>query len=219
MTLLSEAFYSRESLVVARDLLGKLLVRDDVTLRITEVEAYRHLPPPGDTANHGRAGRTARNAPMWGPGGRAYVYIIYGMHPMLNLVTGPADQAEAVLIRAAEPIAGIATILERRKWTRAADKPELLVGPGKVARALALDRDFNHHALFEPGGLEVHDAPPVAAALVGPRIGIDYADPEHRDAPWRLADAGSAWVFKKTLMRPERAEAPRARRPRGTRAR
>lgn len=201
MPLLAEDFYGRDALEVARDLLGKLLVKDGVVLRVTEVEAYRHLPPPGDTANHARSGRTARNAPMWGPPGRAYVYVIYGMHPMLNLVTGPEGQAEAVLVRAAEPLAGLTTILERRRWTRAVG-PDLLVGPGKVARALGLDLSFNRHCLFEPGGLEVHDAPPVADVLAGARIGIDYADPAHALAPWRLADAGSAWVAKRKLLAP-----------------
>ncbi|MFO0745912.1 MAG: DNA-3-methyladenine glycosylase [Myxococcota bacterium] len=219
MPLLPETFYARDALDVAADLLGKLLVRDDVTLRITEVEAYRHLPAPGDTANHGRFGRTARNAPMWGPAGRVYVYIIYGMHPMLNLVTGVEGQAEAVLVRAAEPVAGLPTILERRAWTRAVG-PELLVGPGKVARALGLDLGFNHAALFEPGGLEAHDAAPVESVLAGARIGIDYADPEHRDAPWRLADAGSAWVAKRKLMAALVPAAPaRARGRARTRAR
>lgn len=78
--ILGEDFYRRDALDVAADLIGKLLVHDTVRLRITEVEAYRHLPPPGDTANHCRAGRTARNAPMWGPPGRAYVYLCYGIH-------------------------------------------------------------------------------------------------------------------------------------------
>lgn len=214
MALLPETFYQRDALAVARDLLGKHLVRDDVALRVTEVEAYRHLPPPGDTANHGRSGRTARNAPMWGPAGRAYVYIIYGMHPMLNLVTGPEGQAEAVLVRAAEPVGGLATILARRRWTRPPG-PELLTGPGKVARALDLDLGFNDHPLFLPGGLEVHDAEPVSDALAGPRIGIDYALPEHVAAPWRLAVAGSRWVMKPKLLAPlPAARAPRRRAPR-----
>jgi len=199
VVILPEDFYRRDALEVARDVLGKLLVRDDVVLRVTEVEAYRHLPPPGDTANHCRFGRTARNAPMWGPPGRAYVYVIYGMHPMLNLVTGEDGQGEAVLVRAAEPVAGLDTIVIRRRWDKPIG-PALLTGPGKVARALALDPGMSHHRLFEAGGLEVHDAPAVDAVLVGPRIGIDYADEAHRVAPWRLADPASTWVAKRGQM-------------------
>ncbi|MCC6623030.1 MAG: DNA-3-methyladenine glycosylase [Deltaproteobacteria bacterium] len=210
--MLPEDFYRRDALEVARDVLGKLLVRDEVVLRVTEVEAYRHLPPPGDTANHCRFGRTARNAPMWGPPGRAYVYLIYGMHPMLNLVTGEEGQGEAVLVRAAEPVAGLETIVARRAWTRPMG-PALLTGPGKVARALALDTSMSHHPLFEPGGLEVRDAPRVVDALAGPRIGIDYADEAHRLAPWRLADAGSAWVAQRGRLLADPSRIDRGRRP------
>lgn len=210
--ILPEDFYRRDALEVARDVLGKLLVRDEVVLRVTEVEAYRHLPPPGDTANHCRFGRTARNAPMWGPPGRAYVYLIYGMHPMLNLVTGEEGQGEAVLVRAAEPVAGLETIVARRAWTRPMG-PALLTGPGKVARALALDTSMSHHPLFEPGGLEVRDAPRVVDALAGPRIGIDYADEAHRLAPWRLADAGSAWVAQRGRLLADMSRIDRGRRP------
>ena len=100
--LLPQSFYARDALLVARDLLGKLLVRDAVALRITEVEAYRW---PGDTANHCRAGRTPRNAAMWGPPGHAYVYLCYGMHNMLNLVTDREGEGAAPFIAIAEKLA------------------------------------------------------------------------------------------------------------------
>src|SRR5688500_13424039 len=109
--LLPQAFYARDALVVAPELLGKLLVHGGVVLRITEVEAYRH---PGDTANHCRAGRTSRNEPMWGAAGHAYVYLCYGLHSMLNLVTDREHEGAAVLIRAAEPVAGLSVIAARR---------------------------------------------------------------------------------------------------------
>lgn len=189
MALLPQSFYARDALEVARDLLGKQLRGAGVTLRISEVEAYRF---PGDTANHARAGRTARNAAMWGPPGRCYVYLCYGMHNMLNLVTDPEGAAAAVLVRAAEPVEGEAVVLRRRGMDRVA--PALLAGPGKVGQALALDTSWCHHPVYEAGGLEVHDAPAVAEALCGPRVGIDYAAPADRAAPWRLAIAGSKWV-------------------------
>src|SRR5690606_14899712 len=111
MALLPQAFYRRDALTVAHDLIGTLLVRDEVVLRVTEVEAYR----VGDTASHCRAGKTARNAPMWGPPGRAYIYLCYGLHQMLNLVTDEDGVGAAVLVRAAELVSGEATVLERRR--------------------------------------------------------------------------------------------------------
>jgi DNA-3-methyladenine glycosylase len=193
--LLSADFYARDALVVARELLGKELRHGAVRLRITEVEAYRH---PGDTANHCRAGRTARNAPMWGEPGHAYVYRCYGLHHMLNLVTNREGEGAAVLIRACEPIAGHEVIATRRGGKTG---PVLLTGPGKVAEALALDATFNGHALFRPGGLEARQGPVPARIAVGPRVGIDYASEADRLAPWRLAVADSVWVSHRRTLR------------------
>jgi DNA-3-methyladenine glycosylase len=185
--LLPESFYGRDALTVARDLLGAVLVRDQVALRITEVEAYL----PGDTAAHSRAGRTPRTSVLFGPPGRAYVYLCYGLHNMLNLVTGPDGEPSAVLIRSAEPVAGLDLVRERRGGKSG---PVLLTGPGKVGAALGLDTRWTGHRVFELGDLEVRAGDPVASALVGPRVGVDYADPVHRDAPWRFAIAGTPWV-------------------------
>jgi len=192
---LPQAFYARDALVVARELLGKELRRGRVRLRISEVEAYRH---PDDTANHCRMGRTARNAPMWGPAGHVYVYLCYGMHHMLNLVTGAEGEGAAVLIRSCELVAGGPLVAERRGGLTG---PAALTGPGKVGAALGLGTDWSGHALFERGGLAVYDAPPVAEVLAGPRVGIDYASPQHRSAPWRLAIAGSPWVSQRRALR------------------
>jgi DNA-3-methyladenine glycosylase len=191
---LVQEFFARDCREVARDLLGCHLVRDDVVLRITEVEAYCG---PTDTAAHTRSGRTARNAPMWGPPGRAYVYLCYGLHHMLNIVAGPEGSGSAVLIRACEPVAGEETIRARRGRSG----PSSLSGPGKIGAALALDRTFNHHPLTEPGGLVVTAGTPPDAILVGPRVGIDYAAPADRDALWRYAVAGSRWVTRRKTLR------------------
>ena len=193
--LLPEDFFARDTLRVARELLGAHLVRDEVVLRITEVEAYL----PGDTANHCRAGRTPRNAAMWGPPGRAYVYLCYGIHHLLNLVTGEDGVGTAVLIRAAEPVAGLDVVRARRGGRSG---PVLLTGPGKVGQALALDTGWSHHPLTAPGGLEVRAGTPPSSVLVGPRVGVDYAAPEDRDAPWRLAVAGTPWVSHRRSLRP-----------------
>lgn len=198
--LLPQAFYAREALAVARDLLGKLLRRDGIVLRITEVEAYRY---PHDTANHCRVGRTERNAAMWGPPGHAYVYLCYGLHNLVNLVTNRDGEGSAVLIRACEPLAGLRQIQQRRNMQHpASDRPLLLTGPGKIGQALGLDPSWSHHPLFVAGGLTVHDAPPVPAILAGPRVGIDYAQPADREAPWRLAVAGTPWVTVPGTLRP-----------------
>ena len=197
---LPQAFFARDALIVARALLGKLLVHDAVVLRITEVEAYRH---PDDSASHCRMGRTERNAPMWGPAGRAYVYLCYGMHNMLNVVTNAQGEGAAVLIRSCEPVAGLSVIAARRggKTGRVS-----LTGPGKVGAALALDTSFSGHALFEATGLYVADGPAPSAVAHGPRVGIDYATPEHRRAPWRLAIAGSPWVTERKTLRRARGD-------------
>jgi DNA-3-methyladenine glycosylase len=194
--LLPQSFYARDALIVAEELLGQHVCCGGVTLRITEVEAYRH---PDDTASHCRMGRTARNAPMWGPPGHAYVYLCYGIHSLLNFVTNREHEGAAVLIRACEPIDGLATILERRRGHTS--RPPLLTGPGKVSMALGVDTSFSGHRLFARGGLEVREGAPPERIARGPRIGVDYASPEHRRAPWRLAIAGSAWVSQRAALR------------------
>ena len=192
--LIRERFYARDADVVAPDLLGMLLCRDGVVLRITEVEAYRW---PGDTACHARHGRTARNDALWGPPGCAYVYLCYGLHHMLNLVTGRDGEAGAVLVRAAEPVAGLATVRARRGGGTG---PSLLAGPGRLGAALALDLRVNHQRLYRRGGLELRRGAAPAAILSGPRIGIDYAEPAHRTLPWRFAAAGSRWISHPTRL-------------------
>jgi DNA-3-methyladenine glycosylase len=194
---LPQSFYERDALVVAEELLGQHIHHAGVVLRITEVEAYRH---PGDTANHCRMGRTKRNAPMWGPGGHAYVYLCYGMHNMLNLVTGNDGEGAAVLIRSCEPVSGHELILERRK--SAVMKPVLLTGPGKVAAALALDTSHSNLPLFRTRGpLSVREGDAPSAILRGPRVGIGYATPEDQTAPWRLAIANNLWVSVRRDLR------------------
>jgi DNA-3-methyladenine glycosylase len=180
---------------VAPDLLGAHLRHGGVTLRITEVEAYGG---PEDSASHCRSGRTPRNAPMWQAGGCAYVYFCYGMHHMLNMVTGPEGRGEAVLIRSCEPVAGLELIRQRRGGLQG---PALLTGPGKVAQALGVDRSFSGHLLFEPGGLELLTGDPVPGILRGPRVGVDFAEEAHRFRPWRFAEAGCLWVsHRKSLV-------------------
>lgn len=193
---LPKSFYQRDALQVAPELLGMLLRHGPVVLRITEVEAYLW---PDDSACHNRFGRTARNAAMWGPGGHAYVYLCYGIHQMLNVVTNPPDEAAAVLIRSAEPVEGLDVIRKRRNQLQG---PVLLAGPGKIGAALAIDTTWSGHALYEAGGLEVLEGQSPSEILTGPRVGVDYAKPEHRDAPWRFAAAGTRWITVPKTLRP-----------------
>lgn len=194
-TILPQAFFARDVKVVAPELLGRWIVRDrgtpdEVVLRISEVEAYGG---PEDTASHCRMGRTERNAPMWGPPGHAYVYLCYGLHHMLNVVTGRSGQGQAVLVRACELVAGEAVVCARR-GAAAVRGPALLAGPGRVGAALALDRSFSGHPLFVPGPLEIHGGDPPAAIAVGARVGVDFATRRDREARLRFAIAGSRWV-------------------------
>ncbi len=154
-------FFEQSALEVARQLPGKILVRrvDDVIrrARIVETEAYLG---PRDLASHSSKGRTARTEVMFGPAGHAYVYFIYGMHFMLNVVTGVTGEAHAVLIRAAEPLDG---------WT--AD----LTGPGKLARALSIDKRHNGIDLFDEELGFFDDPTYVPRVRRSKRIGVDYA--------------------------------------------
>ncbi|MDP2307500.1 MAG: DNA-3-methyladenine glycosylase [Pseudomonadota bacterium] len=195
---LPSSFYDRDALVVARDLIGAEVAHAGVRLRITEVEAYRY---PGDTANHARVGRTPRNAPMWGPPGHAYVYLCYGLHHLLNFVTGPEGHPAAVLLRAAEVVEGLDLVIARRGAGETRVGPVLLTGPGKVGRALALDT--SHSGARLAGPLAVYARERTPTILAGPRIGIDYAEPGDREAPWRLAAAGSRWVSHPKRLWPE----------------
>lgn len=168
--------------------MGQHLVQGHVILRITEVEAYGG---PEDSASHCRFGRTARNQPMWEAGGVAYLYVCYGLHQMLNVVTGPAHEGAAVLIRACEVVQGLAEVQARR---RGAPLARLLDGPGKVGQALALEASLNGHPLFRKGGLELRWGLAPSTLLTGARVGIEFARPEDRHALRRFAAADSPSV-------------------------
>ena len=187
--------YLQPTLRVARALLGKTLVHDTAegrtAGRIVEVEAYRG---PADRAAHSSGGRrTPRNEVMYGPAGHAYVYFIYGMYFCMNVVCQPAGVPEAVLLRALEPLEGIALMRQRRSLP---DGPEwrLCRGPGALCRALGITRVENGVDLVH-GPLRILDAPPVPAGRVvrTPRIGVGYAG-AHAALPWRFLLRGSPAV-------------------------
>lgn len=189
---LEPAFFARPARQVAADLLGKSLVRLVNGRRlagiIVETEAYcdaveRDLACHGDKANQGQP--TPRTAVMFGPAGFAYVYFTYGMHWMFNIVTGQPNQANAVLIRALEPVEGI----EQMKINRNGRSPtQLTNGPAKLAQALAIDKSLNGANLCAAGGviwLETAPAAPPEAIAAGPRIGLGKTPEPWYSIPWR----------------------------------
>lgn len=151
---LPESFYARDTVEVARGLLGKLLVHGPRQGRIVEVEAYLGAD---DLAAHASRGVTPRTRVIFGPPGRAYVYLNYGIHECLNVVTEPEGTPGCVLIRGLTPVAGLTAPLN---------------GPGKLTKAMGIDRRFYGHPLWQPP-LTICDAPPATEPIrVTPRIGI-----------------------------------------------
>ncbi|MEP6569782.1 MAG: DNA-3-methyladenine glycosylase [Acidobacteriota bacterium] len=199
---LSRDFYTRPSvLTVARDLLGKLLVVPTrngkrISGSIVEAEAYRG---PQDRAAHSYGGRrTKRTEPMYGIGGTAYVFFVYGMYYQFNVVTNVADTPHAVLIRAVEPVEGIELMRKRR-----GGHPDhnLTNGPGKLAIALGIDRRLDGADLLgDRVWLEEGDHVSRLRIISGPRIGIDYAE-EWKDKPWRFWIKGNPFVSKRAVNR------------------
>ena len=182
---LKQSFFARDTLLAARDLLGKKLVRtlngQQLSGLIVETEAYLS---EADSANHAAKGRTPRNSVMFEAGGIAYVYFVYGMHYMLNVVTGVAGKPCAVLLRAIQPLEGVETM----RALRGNKTQHLTDGPARLCQALNIDKSFNRWDLTQGSRLWIEDAPPPPAAqiMTGPRIGIGYASPQAKQAPWRF---------------------------------
>ena len=206
-------FYQRDTRSVACDLLGKLLVRDAGSglevVRLVDVEAYLGIEDPACHTFRGR--RTARVEAMWGEAGHLYVYFTYGMHHCANVVTAAAGVPEAVLLRGAVPLRGMASMLARRRGRGGKD---LLAGPARLCQALAINRSLNGADLAAAGPLWLADdgvrCPP-EAVLALPRVGVAYAG---EAASWLLrfavdleAPAAPAVAARGSL--PGRAGAPR----------
>jgi len=159
---LPRSFYDRDTVAVARELLGKFLVHvsrgEEYVGRIVEVEAYLG---PHDLASHSSRGRTARTRVMFGPPGYSYVYLVYGMHCCMNVVTEREGHASAVLIRAVEPVKNV------ENSTR---------GPGRLCKAMRIDRRLNGHDLVSDDFF-IADAPDAGTPRIvkRPRVGVDYA--------------------------------------------
>jgi DNA-3-methyladenine glycosylase len=211
MILPREFYELADPVDLARRLLGCYLVREvqgrRTAGRITETEAYW---APADRASHARDHRrTARTETMFGPPGTAYVYLIYGLHHLFNVVTGPRDVPHAVLIRALEPAEGLRTMAQRRQHPLpptsgarplAALKPQLSAGPGVLSQAMEITTALDGSDLTSPAaGIWIEDRgdrPPERDIVATPRVGIDYAGPEWVAKPWRFYDGNSRFVSK-----------------------
>lgn len=158
---LTQEFFHRPCLEVARDLVGKVLVCGDKRLRISETESYCG---EADTACHAHKGKTRRTEVMYAEAGTIYVYLCYGMHWMLNIVTGEEDAPEAVLIRAC---------LEAN-------------GPGKLTKALGITGEFNRQHIYRQDVLYIEDDGFHCEIATDKRVGIGYATQEDQDRLWRF---------------------------------
>jgi DNA-3-methyladenine glycosylase len=162
---LGKKFFSQPTVDLAKALLGKYLCLGDLRGIIVETEAYLYRNDPGC---HASRGMTARNAPMFGPAGRTYVYFIYGMYHCLNIVGGKTGEGEAVLIRALEPVQGIELMQKRRKTKKIEN---LCNGPGKLTQAFGITKKHNNLSLLD-GDLRIYDSKTKPEIASSRRIGL-----------------------------------------------
>lgn len=174
---LPRSFFARSAEVLAPELLGRWLVRElpgeRLVLRLVEVEAYLGRDDP---ASHAFRGETPRNRTMFGEPGHLYVYLIYGLHHCLNVVAGALGVPHAVLLRAAEVVEGEESMALRRGVELPAKPGSIAGGPGRLGRALGVDRGLDGTCLLT-GSLRLSNGQPAPAAEIarGPRVGVDYA--------------------------------------------
>lgn len=189
-------FQHTNTLAIAKNLLGKFLVsstQNHITSgMITETEAYLGAD---DRASHayGRR-RTKRTEVMYMPGGHWYVYLCYGIHHLLNVVTHTADEPHAILIRAIEPCEGIDLMLQRRGMEKITYR--LTAGPGSVCAALGITTDLTGEILGKTAWIEDRGIViPEKEIVITPRVGVEYAQ-EHAELPYRFRIKGNPWTTK-----------------------
>ena len=206
---LARSFYARSAVEVAPDLLGRSLVRglaggQRLAGRIVETEAYE----PGDPASHGFRGPTARNAVMFGPPGRLYVYFTYGNHWMMNVVTGADGVGSAVLLRAVEPTEGLDAMASNRGRSQLL---EVCSGPGKLAQAMAVDRRLDGADLATGDDVWIERGAPAGRVSTSVRVGVRTG----LDRRWRFFVDGDRFVSRGRPGPPSRSpSAARGSRPR-----
>lgn len=201
---LDKNYFKKGALDLAKDLLGKILVREVdgkiIKCKIVETESYIGKIDKASHAYNER--RTKRTEPLFHEGGIAYVYLIYGMYNCMNVISGAKDEGEGVLIRALEPLnefnylSNIRFNKDYESLTKA-QKLSLTNGPGKLCKALSIDREFNYKKLYEKGDMYITNGDEEDFEIVETtRIGIDYAE-EAKDFPWRFYIKGNKYISKK----------------------
>ncbi|MBT9832702.1 DNA-3-methyladenine glycosylase [Clostridium baratii] len=201
---LDKDYFKKGALDLAKDLLGKILVREVdgkiIKCKIVETESYIGKIDKASHAYNER--RTKRTEPLFHEGGIAYVYLIYGMYNCMNVISGAKDEGEGVLIRALEPLnefnylSNIRFNKDYESLTKA-QKLSLTNGPGKLCKALSIDREFNYKKLYEKGDMYITNGDEEDFEIVETtRIGIDYAE-EAKDFPWRFYIKGNKYISKK----------------------
>jgi DNA-3-methyladenine glycosylase len=203
MVLLPESFYTRDNVVeIAKDLLGKVLysaINGEIILsRIVETEAYEGSH---DRASHSfNNRRSPKNESMYALGGVAYVYVSYGIHHMLNVVTSPIDKAHAVLIRALEPINNMDLIKQRRGI--ASENYHLTGGPGKICQALLINKEHNLIPFYEEKSiLRIYDdGYKVYQISITPRVGMSHLVKEAANWPYRFYISGNKYVSRPLVL-------------------
>lgn len=190
-------FYLRDTVTVARDLLGRYLVRETpsgrLCCRITETEAYCGPNDPACHSHKKASQKGGRTNVMYQPGGLSYIYLIYGMYCCFNVVTRPRGEPEAVLIRSAQPLLGQEQMAQNRRLPEVREKA-LLTGPGKLCQAMAIDRTLYGEPLWgDRLWLTRGDPIPPTAIAATPRINVDYAG-EAAAWPWRFVERESPFL-------------------------
>ncbi len=194
---LEQEFFLQDALTLAKELIGKGLVREmdgrTIITRIVETEAYIGPEDKGCHAYNNK--RTKRTETMFLEGGHAYIYLIYGMYYCLNVVAAEKDKPEAVLIRAVEPLEGLEYIQENRK-IKSNKLEDLTNGPGKLCQALGVDKSLNGSNMILGTQLYVVELEQSKVEVCsGPRINIDYAQ-EYKDVPWRFYIKGHPFLSR-----------------------
>lgn len=196
MKLLNRAFYLRDSLEVAKDLLGKILVREEDGIigkfRIVETEAYRGIEDKGAHVYGNK--RTERTRPMFEEGGITYIYLIYGMYNCLNIVANGKDNPQCVLIRAVEPLDEEAIrMCKKYRHIKSKQMKDLTNGPGKLCKALSIDRSLLETDVTKQGSLYIIEGNSPIDIVADKRVNIDYAE-EYKEVEWRFYIKGNPFV-------------------------
>ncbi len=197
-TKLNQSFYKRNALEVAPDLIGRTIVRrlgqDFIRCKIVEVEAY--VGPDDKAAHVYNNKRTSRTEAMFLSGGHTYVYLIYGIHHCLNIVTGSLNKPQGVLLRAVEPLDDHSfAFIKKNRQILSKKLMDLTNGPGKLCQALKIDKAFNQYNLIKGQDLFLEEGidNQEDTIVCGPRINIPYAE-EYIHVPWRFFIQGNPYV-------------------------